>query len=77
LAVAGSAWAQPQERGSGKGAGSHGSTTGTGSGSQYGKQKSPQSGCDTNDPLGVCAPPAAAKKSKPSTGRSSEPEMSK
>jgi hypothetical protein len=69
LAISGGAWAQSQERGSGKASGSYGSSQGTGSGSQYGKQQTPQSGCKADDPTGVCAPPAASKKTKPSTSR--------
>lgn len=77
LVIAGGAWAQYQERGSGKASGSYGSGQETGSGSKYGKQQTPQSGCKTDDPYGVCAPPAAAKKTKPSTSRPSDQGTSK
>jgi hypothetical protein len=77
LAIAGSALAQSQERGSGKASGSYGAGQGTGSGSQYGKQQAPQSGCNANDPSGVCTPPAASKKTKPSTSRPSGQETSR
>jgi hypothetical protein len=78
LAIAGGAWAQSQERGSGKGSGSYGAGQGTGSGSQYGKpQTPPAAGCKADDPMGVCAPPAASKKPKPSASRSPEPGTSK
>jgi hypothetical protein len=75
LAIAGGAWAQSQERGSGKASRSYGS--GQGTGSQYGKQQTPPAGCNMDGPVGVCAPPAASKKPKPSKSRTSEPETSK
>lgn len=77
LAMNSGAWARFQERGSGKDFNTYGSGQGTGSGSQYGKQQKAPAGCKADDPMGVCAPPSAAKKTKPATGRPVEPETSR
>lgn len=77
LAIGGGAWAKSQDSGYDKDSGSYSSGQGTGSGSQSGKKQTPPAGCQADGPLGVCAPPAAPKKSKPSTSRPSEPGASK
>jgi hypothetical protein len=74
LALAGGVWAQSQERGSG----SYGSGQGTGSGSQKDKKQSPPAKCQSEGPIGVCAPTkSASPKTKPSTGGTSATETSK
>lgn len=70
LALAGSVFAQSQERGSG----SYGSSQGTGSGYQKDKKLTPPAKCDSEGPVGVCAPKSASKQPKPPTSRSPESE---
>jgi hypothetical protein len=77
LALAGGAWAQSQERGYGSGSGSYGSGQEAGSQSQKDKKLAPPAKCESEGPIGLCAPKSASQKPKPSTGRSSETETSK
>jgi hypothetical protein len=77
LALAGGVWAQSQERGYGSGSGSYGSDQGTGSGYQKDKKLTPPAKCDSEGPMGVCAPKSSTKKPKPPTSRYPEPETSK
>jgi hypothetical protein len=77
LALAGGAWAQSQERGYGGGSGSYSSGPGTGSGSQKDKKLAPPAKCESEGPVGICAPKSASPQPKPATGRSPETEKSK
>lgn len=71
LALAGSVVAQ--ERGYGAGSGGYSS----GPSSQKDKKLSPPAKCETQGPVGICAPKSASPQPKPSTGPSPEKEKSK